>query len=358
MKEEAKQELNLKEIILLVKGYLQEVWHKKWWLLAGGSMLAVLLGFLESRIPIKYTAPMTFMVNDDQEGPSVGMGAVLGQFGLGGGGGGGNGVNFNKLLEIAQSHKILTMVLEDTATIDGKHDFIGNHLIENLELREAWDESLVYNGFRFGVGTPRDVVYNRACKFLIGQLKGNPKDVKVPRYLKIAVDDLTSILSIHGIANNEELSIALANSFYSILSKFYVDKSIERQLATFTALDERADSIYGLLTGKEAQSASLSDKQGLISNIDLLPRGRNARDINLYSGMYLATIKNREQAAFILDSETPFFQIIDEPIKPLSSNGHALFKQAIIGFLLGVFLVVLFVIARKLVVEKIDELEL
>jgi nucleoside diphosphate kinase len=141
-------------------------------------------------------------------------------------------------------------------------------------------------------------------------------------------------------SEDEELSIALAKSWYNKLATFYINKSIERQQTTYQLLSFKADSIYRLLAGSESSLATSAEKRGLVLASDNLPQARSSRNIQMYAAMYGEVIKNKETAEFILNNETPFFQVIDEPLRPLSIIKPSLVKNLIIGGIAGAFLTI------------------
>ena len=66
--------------------------------------------------------------------------------------------------------------------------------------------------------------------------------------------------------------------------------------------------------------------------------------------------KNKETAEFILNNETPFFQIVDEPFKPLTKLESSILLQLIVGGLAGAILsilvaVLIFIISSALNTE-------
>jgi hypothetical protein len=69
----------------------------------------------------------------------------------------------------------------------------------------------------------------------------------------------------------------------------------------------------------------------------------------MYGAMYAEVIKNKETADFILKSETPYFQKLDEPRLPLGgSNGLGWKLSMILGMIAGGFVFSGLVIGRIL----------
>ena len=97
--------------------------------------------------PITYTAKLSFMVNEDDT-KRQGVSSLLNNIGLGVGTG--SEYNLEKILELSKSLFIIQEVLFTRAKVGGKEDFIGNHLIEKLELEKNWKKKApALVGFRF-----------------------------------------------------------------------------------------------------------------------------------------------------------------------------------------------------------------
>ena len=59
-------------------------------------------------------------------------------------------------------------------------------------------------------------------------------------------------------------------------------------------------------------------------------------------------LKNVEVADFSVKNSTPVFKVIDRPVYPLKTRGSNLLKFIVIGIVIGGFLGVGFVFARKI----------
>ena len=69
----------------------------------------------------------------------------------------------------------------------------------------------------------------------------------------------------------------------------------------------------------------------------------------MYGAMYAEVIKNKETSDFILKSETPYFQKLDEPRLPIEEDkGFGLIVMMILGMIAGGFVFSGFVIGRIL----------
>lgn len=341
---EEKDEITLKDLILKLKEFWAEIWNKKWWVVGAGLLFGLISGVNAYLKPTLYNASLTFMVNDDEGGGGMaGLGAILGQFGLGGGGAG--KYNYDKIMEIARSNRILQNVLLDSSTLEEKTDINANHIINIYELHQDWEDDTLLNGFLFTAENVNSLSAQKVLKSLIGKLRGNPEDKSLKKLLNIQYDEESTIMEVTCSSVNETLSINLSNSWYNYLSDFYISKSIERQQSTFQALKQKSDSIYRLLVGSESSLASNTEMLGLVKASDFLPRSRSSRNMQMYATMYAEVIRNKETAEFLLKNETPFFQVIDLPMAPLIKSKNSpiiiFFLFCFIGGIIAVMILLL-----------------
>jgi hypothetical protein len=353
----SEKEVTIKEIIGRVKDVVAMLWLRKFWLLGIGLTFGLIFGFKAYLSKATYSTSISFMVNDDEGGGMSGLSSILGQIGISGGGGG--GYNYEKILTIARSNKIMAEVLFDTLTINSNKDIIANHIIDIYELNEKWEKDSILKKFKFTRLPDFDYSGNEkynlaeltALKSLIGLMKGNPEDPAALHLLDQSFNEESSILKISSQTLNEELSLSLVNSCYDKVSKFYITQSVGNQQNNFNHLTEKADSIYNLLTYNENYLANQRDYKGFVLNKQRLPQAQSMRRIEMYSILYGEIIKQKETAAFLLANETPFFQVLDKPMKPLYPIKDGTILNLIIGGVLGVFLGITFFLAQYLFQE-------
>jgi len=280
-------EISIKDLILKTQEYIKIIWSKKIALIAVSLLFGAGFALKAYLKPMTYTAELTFMVNEEDGGSLGGIGAILGQFGMGGSGGGAS--NFEKITEIARSGKICERTLMDSATVGGTTDLLANHIIKAYEMHEDWQEDTVLVDFLFTKPFAATKQYNIALNKLIVFFKG----AKKPGIASIEFDEKSTILKIATTAIDQELSAALTNSWYDKIQVFYVLKSTESSKKTLEELTVKADSIFSLLNGAESGLATGSDKLGLVKTYDRLPTSRSGRNLQMYGAMYAEVIKNK-----------------------------------------------------------------
>ena len=351
---EESKPLQISELLKLIKTYWSIVWRNKWYVVGGGILLAGLLVTQAWLTPKKYSAPLTFVINEDDGGGVGGIGAVLGELGFGGSKA---GHNYEKISQLATSRLILGKALTTQIEVNGQMDYVGNHVITLLEIPMVSKVGNVdLTGFRFT--NKRDSTYvnqeAQAILILAKKLKGDPTN-GVEGLISIDYDDESSFLKIVGKTTVPELSIALANSLYDVLSEFYISNTIEKQKATYEHVRDKADSIFGELRAAEAQLARFQDQgKSIILSTNKLPKQQLARKVEMLYIMYGEAIKNQERAEFLLSSATPYFQVIDRPMGPFQPTGKSRMKALIIGGILGGLLAIAIIIGRHWLMDRLE----
>lgn len=344
-------EITLKELILKVQEYFWEVVRNWKWVVGITIPFVVFFVYKAVTTPVTYEAELTFMVNEDDGGGLGGVGAILGQFGLGGGGKGKN--NLNKILELAKSRVIVQQVIFDSIDLVGKKDFLGNHLINLYAFHEEWsDDTTGLADFLF---TSANLVTRNekyALKTVYNKIIGgeNVEGLFSNRY-----NEDTGIMRFNARTADEELSIKLCGVMYEYLSYFYITRTIEKQKQTFDVMLQKVDSVKSAMAAKEYQLANFLDQnRGLFTAKAKRRELELQRDVRILNEMYAVTLKNFEIADFSLKNKTPFIQLIDEPMAPLRTIKESKIKNLIIGIFLGFIFATIIIIGRKIYINTMS----
>ena len=173
-------------------------------------MVGVILGVRATLQPDMYKAKLSFMVNEDESSVN-GIGVVLGQFGFGGGN---SGNNYEKIMDIARSNKLLEQVLMEKAFLEGQNDYIGNYIIQLYEYHDYWEEDSLMEEFVYTSTNLSSKAAIVATKKLVSLLRGDPKDQDSNPLLSIEYDDESTILEIYAVTEFPDLSVELAKVWY------------------------------------------------------------------------------------------------------------------------------------------------
>lgn len=342
-------EISLRDLILKLKSFVQELFLN-WKILA--FCILVAMGYQAYKYftfePL-YPAKITFSVDEDEGGSAQGLTGILGQFGLG-------SVrpsryNLDKILALSKSRRVIEQTLFFKFELDGKNDFLANHMIREYKLSASNEEgSTGKDAFSFTHDSIAafDRTENEMLMTLYGFIIGPPND---PKKALISADynEDTNIMSLDVSTRDETLSLMLAHQMFKSLSDYYINKAIEKQLKTYKVVSAKKDSVLTVLKGTEYQLANFKDShRGLLLRTDQISELRLQREITALSAMYAEVLKNTEVADFSLKNKMPFIQIIDAPLSPIQPTQVSLLRKLLIGLLIGGVVGSVFVIGRRI----------
>ncbi len=350
------EEISLREALLTFREYFAEIKRSL------GVLFLFCLPFVAFQVfkalttHDTYEAELSFMLNEDSSASSA-ISGLLGSIGIPFGAPGEE--NLDKILELSKSRKISQSTFFKNMEINGKSDLLANHVIEMLETRKKWNKKGLLggdpefedlDGFRFSQDSVAlfSNLENKALKHLHHHLIGSEKK-EINGLLKSNYQEGSGIMYLTAKTFDPEISVALTKNLFDELSDFYIKQAIEKQDFTYQIIKTKTDSIYGELSKKQFQLADFKDRnQGLFARTDQLTEQKLMLDIKKLGAMYEEATKNLEISEFSLKNNTPFIQLIDEPVLPIQAEEYSLLKAIITGLVIGLIFGVAFVVTRKM----------
>lgn len=355
--QQPEEEMTLADLLRRIKVYWIEVWRN--WITIGLICLPFLAwqGYKALTTPVTYSTNLTFMVNEETGGGGSIINSLLGDIGLGN-----DQNNYDKILELGKSMRIMRLALFSKVEMDGKTDYLANHFIHIQQLHEKeWSKKSKdpaqpsLNGFLF----TRDSFeqFSRlefaAFKSLYGMLIGGESSTPL---FSTRYNQDSGIMALSLTTRSETLTILLLRSIFDQLSAFYIVTSTEKQKETYDIIKEKSDSLLRVLSGAEYGAARFNDQSyGLLRSTDQLPGERYSRNKNMYTLIYGEALKNLELADFALKNKIPYVQPIDLPIPPITGARYGKKKALMLGLGLGLVLGIIFVAGRKLIRDQINQ---
>ena len=342
-------EITLKELILQIREFWQELWRRK--------LLIVLLSLIGAGLfygkgmndKTTYTAGLSFMV---AEKGSSEQGRALTPYGMDF-----SRVENNKITELARSGRIIHAILLDQVAVGNKYDFIANHIFDIYDLHSVWNEEPIIpeyehlhlkdfyfttdsiNGF-----SPREY---RALNTVHELLSGNNL-VGEKGVMSISYNEDTDIFRLKVEVLNEILSMRLIEAIFKELSDFYIEETIGRPQRTFELLQAESDSLAIVLKRAESNLAGANDFRGFTSSRSGLRRVELQRELVLIEQEYGEVLRNRKSMEVLLSNAIPEFQVIDRTFIPVKNESSKLIS-VLLGAILGLFLAGIYIIGSKIV---------
>lgn len=347
-------DISLRELVFKIKDYVLYLRSYQRRILIISLIFAAVSLALNFGQVRQYTAELSFMLNVDERGMNSGLSNILGQFGLGLGN---TETNYDKIMELSRARIISEAVMLDSIDYDDRADLLANHHISKLEESGLWnrkslfqfsEDSLSLEDFRFSHNISEDFsnLENKAVKALHRKFVGSEDDkaMFVSDY-----DELTGIMNFSFTCSDEKLSIVTVSNLFEKLSKYYIDKSTEKQQYDYDILKEKYDSINYVLASVQYELASFEDSnKNLFRKRDLLRKNQLRVDEQKLQFMSGKAEEQLQIAKISLDNKTPFIQVIDMPIGPIKSNNPSLLFYALIGFIIGFIISVLVLSTLKM----------
>ncbi len=345
-------EITLKELILKLKEFLYEIKSNYRFVLFFILIAIFIIYFNHKRTPVVYKATLTYDLHSTSSSGGSFPG-ILGSFGLGGG----KNENLDKLMELTSSHRILKSVLFKRIKLEGQVDYIANHIIRLYDFHNTyWDENSLGSDefyFKRKVADSASIAENKAFKAIYSHTKGND-DFK--GLFSTSYSEKTGIAKIATSTLSPELSIGLTENIFVQLDSFYVKNTTEKDQLNVDILKSKTDSLYKELRSAEYGLASFKDNSlRLQRKTDLIKSAQYEGKIRMLYAALGKAIENLEIADYSLRHQTPFIQIIDRPLLPITSFKPS-FKRALgFGLFFAVFISTVLIIIRKIYRDSMSD---
>lgn len=342
-------EIRLKDIILKLV-FFKNLLLKNWLVILAFVLLFSLLGVSYSLSKkTTYTADLTFVVDEQQEGhnPLSSMaGGIASQFGFNIGGGSRGTFSQSNIEEIITSKRVVQAAILQTVTIDKKEDLLIHHYFDFNGIYEEWKKNGV-SFIDFSIGSS-------VFSFQHDSLMGIVYNDLVENYITTSLGDENSIFLISCVSENEQFSKLLTESLATTLENYYIKFQTAKSESTLNLLSFRADSVLNELKIAEYQYATHKDANFGVQRAEgLLEEIRLKRNVEILNVMYAEIIKNLEISKFTLINNKPLLNIIDRPVLPLEINELSPVLAFILFGVLGGFGISFFLIVRQLIRDEL-----
>ncbi len=339
-------EISIKEVILTIRDYYAFLLTKFKIILAFG-LLGGLIGFIYGYTQnFKYTATLTFALEDDKSG-GIGALGLAGQLGLDFGGGGGGAFAGGNLIELFKSRKMVEQALLTPISLKGENISLAEMYIQDKEWRDKWKDKPKLKGMQFPPYAKREDFTREQDSVLEVIYKGlSDSDLVVSQK-----DKKVGMLSIEMKSYSEVFAKAFTESLANVVSNFYIEIKSKKASLNMTILQRQLDSIRGELNGSISGVAVANDRTFSLNpalNVKRVPSIRKQVDVQANTAILTELVKQTELAKVNLRKETPLIQVIDRPIYPLKKEKFGKAKGLILGGFLGGFLTVMILILKRI----------
>jgi len=348
-------DISLKEFILKIQEYLSALMKSWKFITFMGFLFAFIFFAWKFDTKPMFKADLTFMLNEDESGSLGGLSALIGQFGFSTGS---TESNLDKILHLSKARAVTQKTLFDSISLNNRKDYVANHLIESFKYLNIWkagrlskligEDEYNIDDFMF---THSDVksftlTESKALKKIHGLLAGN-KDSK--GFFSSDYSELTGVMEFSVLTADPELSIILINNLYDKLSKYYIEKSVEKQEHDYNVIKSKYDSITVALNSVQNRLAYFQDSnRNLFRKQDMLVENKLRIEEQKLFTLYAEAEKQKQIAELTLNNKTPYIDLIDSPLGPLKPANAGRFFYFLLGGFLGGLFACSIVIVRKI----------
>jgi uncharacterized protein involved in exopolysaccharide biosynthesis len=339
-------EISFKELIEKVKEWYRYLFSK-WKIILISGMLGAILGLTYSLIKKpKYTATLSFALEDEKSGGLNGALGLAGTLGLDVGGSGGSVFSSSNLTELFKSRSMVEKTLLSPISINGKSISLAEMYIQNTEWRKSWIKKTQFKNIQFLPNANRKE-FTRVHDSILGVIYGDLSKNSLTVGQK---DKKSAIVLIDVVSENELFSLYFCEALAKQVGKFYIETKSKKARINMEILERQTDSIRLELNNAITGVAIANDNTFMLNpalNVRRTPSARRQVDVQANTAILTELIKQCEMAKVALRKETPLIQIIDNPILPLPKERFGKAKGILLGGFFFGFLSVLFLIIKK-----------
>jgi len=341
-------EIQLKDILIKLLEYKTYVLSKKL-IIIGLSGFFFVLGIIFSLYADKkYIAELTFVVDGQSGGSSLGaMSGIASNFGFDIGSSSSTTFSEKNILEFLKSRGVVEAALMQNRKINKTDDLLIEHYLYINEIKDSWENDELLDPVSFqGILTKKnDSVSGGIWKSIIE----NELTVELQ-------SDASSIINLSYESINEEFAKMFVETLIEQMSKMYITHQTAKSSNTLGFLSSRADSVFIELEIAEEEFAKVKDiNQRIVKESGRLKELQLMRRVEVLNTMYLEIVKNLEISKLTLLNQTPIIQIIDRPVLPLQVDDSSKLFLGFLSAILGGFLLVFFFIFRKIFQDALSE---
>jgi uncharacterized protein involved in exopolysaccharide biosynthesis len=347
--EQYNNEIQIKDILIKLSEYKTYLLKKKFTIIAVSGLFFVLGIVFSISSDKKYTAELTFVVeNQQQVGGALGsMTGIASQFGFDIGGSSSSTFSQNNILELLKSRGVVEAALMQNRKVNKTEDLLIEHYLHLNKIKDLWkaDEDLSPVSFHGKLNQDNDSVSG-----------GIWKDIIADKLLVELQSDEANIINLSYTSVNDEFAKMFVETLIEQMSKMYISHQTAQSSNMLDFLSSRADSVFIELEIAEEEFAKVKDiNQRIVKASGRLKELQLMRNVEVLNTMYLEIVKNLEISKLTLLNQTPIIQIIDKPILPLKIVENSKTVLGLLGAFLGGFLSLSYFIFGKLFKDAIVE---
>lgn len=339
-------EISFRELVKQTEAYIRYLFSK-WLILVIAGIIGGVLGFIYAfTANPKYTASLNFVLSANSSSPG-GLLGFANQFGINLGSSGDDVFSGDNIITFMQSRRMVQQAL--FSTLPNSNKSLLNMLVEDEKWNEGWaEDSKMKNVYPFPSSPDKmSLLQDSIFRKIYSSVQTNMLTVAKP-------DKDQNIYAVTTVAENPLFAYYLTKYLVNATSTFYIDTKTSTARDNLNMLLAEADSLRRVLGSTIVSAGAQTDYTFNLNPAYQVQRSGAQQSQATAAALgqaYGQVLQNLELAKITLQKETPLYQIIDEPTLPLDAEKPGKLTSLIIGGFIAGFLIVVFLIFRKLYVD-------
>ena len=326
----------------------------KWLLIGIGSVVifGLTIGYNYLKTPIHF-AKTSFVLENDG---SSGLGefsslASLAGVNLGGLSEGSALFQIDNIQSLYGSRRMIEETLLTAAKLEDEEMLLINRYAISEELVKSWSKI----GVELEDFLKSRENFSRAQDSLLIEVI---RDIQEKQLHVAKPSRKTSILEVGFYSKDEALAKAFNEAHVFNVNQFYQETRTKKTSNNLRVLSWQADSVKRVL---DESLQILAEVDQSVPNPNPLyktsqvPYQKALIQVQANSAVYEEIVKQLELAKVAHRNSQPLIQVIDRPMFPLEDNQWKLFKTLVIGGFLGVSLMIIFLLGRRIVHSALQD---
>lgn len=336
-----RDQINLSEILFQINEIFRFLLKQKI-----SIILFVILGsalgiFYSTTIKTKYSSTLSFVIEGENYGG--GLASLANSFGFGRAGNSQGVFNNANILELLKTKKLLQKALLEPSQFD-KNKSLADEYIEFNQWRKKWEDEPKLKDIHFAPYTPKGKLTLQQNQILSKIYSSLSRELKVEHK-----NPDNSIIYIDLETTSETFTKHFPELLIKVVSQYYIESKTRKAKANYETLKKQTDSVRNELYSSISGVAVANDNTFFLNpafNVKRVPSAHKEVSVQANQIILGELVKNLELARMNLLNETPFIEIIDSPVLPLQKHKFGKIKGALIGGILGGFIIVSFFVLR------------
>ena len=352
-------EISLREIILKIREwwrYLLSKWIAIFLLGLIGACLGLAYAYFKKPV---YTATTTFVLEDEKGSSLGGLAGLASMAGVDIGGGGGDIFQGDNILDLYKSRTMLQKTLLTSVSRNGKIFLLVDEYVAFNKLRDKWRDSPMLENLRFADESLPNSNTLPGNKRLTDSILGVIVLDIGKNYLSVAKpDNKLSTIEVDVHSKDEFFAKAFNDELVKNVNEFYINTKTRKALNNVKILQHKTDSVRSVMNGAIYSAVAVADATPNLNPTRqvqrVAPAQRAQFSAETNKAILAEMVKNLELTKISLLKDTPLIQVIDQPIYPLENDRLKISRGIALGFLLFVFLTVVFTTISRFLKTQLD----